>query len=330
MSTGKANQLTMIENYHKHTATHIRNIQEIGLKIVELLDSFPKEATLHLADYGCADGQNSMGWIRLAAAKAKERCQRLEITFSDQSAENEQVLRKALATDQEFWECNTHLSFNYKAGSFFQQILPDNSIDIAFSSTAIHWLSPVSSSFNTSLVEESAQKVEIQNHASKDLFLFYQARKNELKPHGYLVLSNIGEHQGGEYIAKNHIQALHSLAAEMQIENMSIPIYLRTLSELVLPLNRLGLKQLYAEEVVIPCSYYAEYMAESQSHQDASHEFGKQMANSCKAWGYSSVERASNQNRAQEFFNQLAMQFANDPLHYKMDFIVHHLVVQNS
>jgi len=84
--------------------------------------------------------------------------------------------------------------------SFFQQILPDQWVDLGFSMAAVHWLNRIPPSNYKDAVflsdaNEQAQ-ADLLNQAAKDLQLFAKARTNEIKPRGLLFILGLASKVG--------------------------------------------------------------------------------------------------------------------------------------
>ena len=134
---------------------------------------------------------------------------------------------------------------------FHKQLLPDASLDIGFSATAMHYISEkpcpienhvhmVGASSNT-LAAYAAQAQKNWN----DLLL---ARANELRPSGQLVMLNFGIDEEGRYLGNtggvNMFDTFANLWTQMRDEgvissdefiNTAFPQYYRTVEEFCAP-----------------------------------------------------------------------------------------------
>jgi hypothetical protein len=88
--------------------------------------------------------------------------------------------------------------------SFYQQVLPDQWVDLGFSMAAIHWLNriPPGNYKNAVFLSDANEQAQadLLDQAAKDLQLFAEARTNEIKPGGLLFLVGLASKTGASGI----------------------------------------------------------------------------------------------------------------------------------
>jgi hypothetical protein len=222
-------------------------------------------ASINLADFGAADGGTSM-----------ELMGRLN-DFS-------QVFRNA----QGVGTAGPGLTgiealYVFASGtSFYNQILPADSLDLGFSATAMHWMSRTPGVISNHVHAVGAEGTELTAYAAQgrddwQTILCHRAR--ELKPGGRLVLVNFCRDEAGRYLGHtagidmfdsfNRLwTALRDDGTINQAEyrNTNFPQFYRTPEEFAAPLrdrqgpvHQAGLRLTHLETRVVPCPYAEEF-----------------------------------------------------------------------
>mmetsp|Transcript_31682 Transcript_31682/g.36014 ORF Transcript_31682/g.36014 Transcript_31682/m.36014 type:complete len:375 (-) Transcript_31682:353-1477(-) len=152
-----------------------------------------------IADFGCADGSNSLAFYReiidtvraIAPRKHVEiNCCDMEGNSWDQLAANLEVLTGEYD--------DVHIE--PVKGSFYSTGLKDSSVNFAICCNAIHWLSEAPTFISDLIYMRGFQHDDISKQdrdawderMKKDLEEFYTRRHRELKKGGYLLLSTAG------------------------------------------------------------------------------------------------------------------------------------------
>jgi SAM dependent carboxyl methyltransferase len=88
--------------------------------------------------------------------------------------------------------------------SFFQQVLPDQWVDLGFSMAAVHWLNriPAGNYKNAVFLSDADEQgqADLLDQAAEDLQLFAKARTNETKPGGLLFIAGLASKIGASGI----------------------------------------------------------------------------------------------------------------------------------
>jgi gibberellin A4 carboxyl methyltransferase len=208
METTK-DELVMAPTYNDYS-----QLQNFGLLtgINDYFQQFIKEFAaqelndkLVLADYGCSGGgKNSMVMIQKIYEFLKDSSQKdfLLQSFLIGSPDNDYnaVLR---AYQESLLAKEKNIFLSCTVGSFYDQILPPNSLDLACSFSALDWLSETEglgsfsdpNCFYFSLADPAKDHDKIHyllNIATKDVQNFLLARKKELVSGGLLLFSCLG------------------------------------------------------------------------------------------------------------------------------------------
>lgn len=205
-----------------------------------------------IADYGAGTGFNSVLPIG-AAIKAFRKRTRPEhsilVTHTDLPDNDFTALFRTLSDDPDSYLAHDAATFASAVGrSYFAQILPSNSVTLAWSSWALHWLGkvpmPVGDHLLASSSGDAAVRAAYARQAAFDWHEFVAFRGRELSPGGRLVVMTMGvDERGGvgfDPVIDVLINALGDLVSagvvsEAERRAMSIPIVGRTAKDFQSP-----------------------------------------------------------------------------------------------
>jgi hypothetical protein len=160
---------------------------------------------LILADFGCSGGKNSMIMIQNIFDMLKNELNPelfiLQACLTDLPQNDYNAVFQAYQESSVLPEKDISLSCS--VGSFYNQIFPANSVNLACSFTALHWLSQTEQlgRFDNpeccviSCADAEKDKVKIQellDLSKRDLQSFLLARKKELTKDGLITFSCLG------------------------------------------------------------------------------------------------------------------------------------------
>jgi hypothetical protein len=150
VSTTEAENITMRAGYWLATIG-TKNVIDGATSLV--LDAISRmrldvSAPFCIADMGCADGGSSMMLIRRCIERVREAApaRQVSVVYTDQPRNNYNALFGILHGLDE-GPAPSYLNdfddvFAMASGSsFYRQLLPDGTLELGFSSTAMHWLS---------------------------------------------------------------------------------------------------------------------------------------------------------------------------------------------
>jgi hypothetical protein len=243
----------------KASIEYSRGYIEEAAKLIDL-----PAGHLTIADYGCSEGQNSITLVSYALQVIRQRKseQSVSVIHNDLPFNNFNRL---------FYNLNNHgylqdekgdgkvFSFA-SAASFYNQILPDNSVNMAFSASAINWLPQVPDyAIKDHIVHSGANAADSENLgviAHEAWTKFLRAREREMVAGGKLVIVCPGRFEDGDsekdleqdmFACENMMNLLNSVIVDFvhsgkinknKYDKLAFPIYLRSKSELSQPINQ--------------------------------------------------------------------------------------------
>ena len=153
-----------------------------------------------IADYGAANGYNSLLPIGAAIAIVRERTRpdhAILVAHTDVAENDFTALFRTLDEDPDSYLEKDSATFASAVGrSFYNQILPSNSIALGWSSWAVHWLSripmPIPDHVQISSSSDEDTRKAYAHQAAEDWHEFVAFRGRELAPGGRLVVLTVG------------------------------------------------------------------------------------------------------------------------------------------
>ena len=188
-------QSKALPNYNENSFWQL----QIGLRLVPLLKSslsslnLPSLSQVNIADYGSSEGLNSM----LILSKAIEEFRStssipIKIYHNDLPENNWSALSLTISNHPDSYKRIPEVYYSLIGRSFYEQVLPSNSVQIGFSILAFHFLSKPparSGDLQVCYPEAEAQAIE-------DLTLNLTHRIKELDVGGYFVFTSPGKLEG--------------------------------------------------------------------------------------------------------------------------------------
>ncbi|CAG9327416.1 unnamed protein product [Blepharisma stoltei] len=202
-----------------------------------------------IADYGSSEGYNSMVFLRQTLSKFRETSSSPILVFHNDLPDNNWV--KTFKTILEFEDSYIKLPnvyFSAIGRSFYDQILPNNSVHIGLSSAALHWLSqPISAPDNCvpSCSNNPEFKALVSKVAHNDLVTLLRQRHKELVSSGRLVIQFLTE-SISTAASTTIINATtensfnKGYITEEEKKNITIPMYGRTIEEVQNAINEIS------------------------------------------------------------------------------------------
>ncbi len=153
-----------------------------------------------IADYGAANGFNSLLPINAAIAILRERTRpdhAILVAHTDVPDNDFSALFATLSDDHDSYLKKDSATFASAVGrSFFKQILPSDSIALGWSSWAVHWLSrvptPIPDHIQISYSSDAVARRAYARQSAEDWHEFVAFRGRELAPGGRLVVLTVG------------------------------------------------------------------------------------------------------------------------------------------
>jgi hypothetical protein len=176
-----------------------------------------------IADYGAATGHNSLLPIGSAIATLRgrtrpEHC--VLVTHTDVPDNDFTAMFRTVADDPDSYLRKDSAVFTSAVGrSFYQQILPSNSVHLGWSSWAIQWLSrtpaPVPDHLHIAYSADEAVRSAYARQAAHDWHEFIAYRGRELCPGGRMVVMTMALGEDGGFGFEPLLTAMTDTLAEL-------------------------------------------------------------------------------------------------------------------
>jgi hypothetical protein len=204
-----------------------------------------------IADYGSSQGKNSQEPIGAAIRSMRPRLARAHPIFVyhvDQPSNDFNSLFEVLNAPESYARGDAHLFPCAIGRSFYENVLPPNSVHVAWSSYAAVWLSkvptPIPGDLFCSGQSAPAARAAFERQAASDWQTFLSLRGTELRTGGCLVVALPGRDDDGKVGVENLFLKANETLAQMIDEGtlstaerarMVLGCYVRHKSELLAP-----------------------------------------------------------------------------------------------
>jgi hypothetical protein len=249
--------------YDQHSTSQLASIQALQSWVDEAAASLalpPREQPVTILDLGSSEGRNAIRVMASIVAGLRRRTDRpLETIYSDLASNNFNHLFTNL---EEARRAGLFAADVYPAavgGSFYGPLLPTGTVHLATSFNAILWLDQLPAGGvgdfvvyrrphppRAGLTISPEATAAFTRQAEQDLVRFLEGRARELVPGGKLLVATPGDSDDacicdGLYDVLN--DAFLDLVAagrlqRQQYERFAMPLYFRTVAELLAPLQR--------------------------------------------------------------------------------------------
>ncbi len=205
-----------------------------------------------IADYGASEGRNSLAVMETAIRALRDRVgseRAISVVHADLPANDFSTLFQTLLSDSGSYLRDDPAAFASAVGcSFYQQILPAESVTLGWSSWSLQWLNqtpaPIPDQIVISQSHDAAARAAYTRQSATDWRAFLASRVRELRPGGRLVVLTMALDDDGNFAFAGMIQTMYAvlmaLAAEgfvsaAEVQRMEIPIVGRSHADLVAP-----------------------------------------------------------------------------------------------
>ena len=329
--------------------------------VIDAIDSLPSSSFnpgFTLSDMGTADAGTSLAMITKAIAAVRSRAadSAVSIVYSDQPRNDFNALIAnvyGLGSFDSYLENYNNVFPLVSGTSFYKQIVPDESLNIGFSATAMHWLSNKVCNISNHVQAVGAEGEELdafrrQAHSDWRQILLHRAR--ELKPGGKLVLINFARDQQGRYLGNtdgiNMFDTFNLIWQEFldqgrisaaEYEGMTLPQYYNSVEEFSAPLQdkydavyQAGLRLEHINTAIVKCPYAEDF----KQHGDAA-RFADSYIPTIRSWNESiffnalSGERALPERREiiEDYYNSYKNRVRENPAGHAMDYVHAYTVI---
>jgi hypothetical protein len=260
---------------------------------VALLDKAARQVPLSIApeqivmvDYGSSEGHNSLVPVTVAMRILRERVGReraISVVHTDLPGNDFGALFQTLASDPDSYLRDDSRVFASAIGrSFYEQILPDSTVTLGWSSWAVQWLSRV-----PALIPDQVQvaysldatvRSAFYQQAADDWRCFLVHRAAELRAGGRLIVLSMALDDRGDFGYRPCVVAIYGAVLDLvdegfitkeEAHRMVIPTVGRSRQDFLAPFAKTGsFAGLTLAEIDI---FYGEdqIWTEYQSHSDA-------------------------------------------------------------
>jgi salicylate 1-O-methyltransferase len=205
-----------------------------------------------VADYGASTGHNSLLPVGAAITVLRKRTRpehSILVVHTDAPDNDFTAMFRTLEEDPDTYLRKDDATFASAVGrSFYRQILPSNSVNLGWSSWAIHWLgrvpAPIPDHVQVDHSSDQAVRAAYAKQAAHDWHEFVAYRGRELCPGGRLVVMTMAVDDNGEFGHRPMLDAIMStlteliaegLVTEDEARGMCIPIVGRRATDFTVP-----------------------------------------------------------------------------------------------
>jgi hypothetical protein len=251
--------------YDQHSGAQLSAIQALQEWVDDAVASLPLPAPdqpVTVLDLGSSEGRNAVRLMAAIVAGLRRRTvQPLQTIYSDLASNNFNQLFANLEEARRAGLLAAGVYPGAVAGSFYGPLRPPGTVHLATCFNAIHWLDrlppvplPDGVAYRRPYPPRPGLSVSpkvtsaFARQAEQDLVRFLECRARELVPGGKLLLAGPGDTDRARFwdgLYELLDDACLDLAAagrlqREQYERLTMPVYFRTVAELLAPLQREG------------------------------------------------------------------------------------------
>src|SRR5215213_1535343 len=206
-----------------------------------------------VADFGAAQGRNSLRPMRLAVEKIRQRTTvstPILVVHTDLPQNDFGSLFALVEASPESYLRSVENVFALAAGkSFYERIFPEGYISLGWTAISVHWLSKVPCNIPDHVYAQRAGQRVLKAYAeqaSEDWLRFLDHRARELRPGGELIVvavttDDTGNTGGESLMDLTNEPLLAMVDADLihpeEYRRMNMPAYHRTMEEFTEPLR---------------------------------------------------------------------------------------------
>lgn len=187
----------------------IDNARGMLLDAVAALPDPVEAEPFRIADFGAADGGTSKQTLHDIVAATRERWpgRQVQVTYTDLASNDWSQLFKMVqgldGSDHTFWSPDSGVFVQGIGIGFHQQLVPDATLDLGFSATAMHYVSERPCLIPDHVHHVGASGNELaafDRQAELDWERILLARAAEMRSGGRLVIISFGKDEQGRYL----------------------------------------------------------------------------------------------------------------------------------
>lgn len=340
----------------------IDNAADMLLQAVASLPGEDTTGPVRIADFGAADGGTSKRTIAATVDAVRQRWpgRQVQVTYTDLASNDWSQLFKAMqgldGSDNTYWSPGSGVFVQGIGIGFHHQLMPDNTLDLGFSATAMHYVSerPCLIPGHVHHVGATGDALAaFDKQAAVDWERILLCRAAELRTGGRLVIMSFGKDEEGRYLGNtggvnmfdtfhHHWKALADTgtitAAEYDAATFA-QVY-RTPGEFTAPLrdtaspvHQAGLRLVSAHTGVTPCPYRVAFQT---SDTMTPREFARSYIPTLRSWSETVFANALDPERpaseraeiVDRFYQAYEDMVAADPDGHAMDYVHSYLAIE--
>jgi hypothetical protein len=210
-----------------------------------------------IADYGSSQGHNSLAPVGAAIDVMRKRAgqeRAISVVHVDLPGNDFTALFETLRSDPQSYLKRGAAVFASAVGrSFYEQVLPTETVTLGWSSWAVQWLSQapgvIPDQVQVALSSDAEAKNAFHRQAAEDWRQFLVARGRELCEGGQLVVLTMAADEHGEFGYRALLQAMYAsllkmvesgFLSEEELRRMAIPTVGRSREEFLAPFGATG------------------------------------------------------------------------------------------
>ena len=344
------------KNSHEQAKANTYGLPLI-VEAVDRIDLAQIGSEFRIADYGSAQGQNSLlpmktalAQIKNLNAKASRATTPISITHTDLPTNDWSTLFQTVLFSPDSYlvgECDV---FCFASGtSIYQQIFPQNHIAFGYSAITEHWLSRKPCNIPNDIWSARATG-EVRDtwaaQAKADWHSFLQYRALEMLPSAQLVIIGSGANAEGNSGAEGLIDLANQILQQLvkdgtltaaEYKQMAIPTYYRTAQEWKEPFmsdstfaHTAALSLDDFEEVTLPDVYLERFQqdGDAQAFAEAYTGFFQAAYEPCLFVNLSNERTPESRQHVIDSFSQkLQFALAQDPKKYSCHWLLHVMLI---
>jgi hypothetical protein len=214
-------------------------------------------APIVIADYGASEGRNSLAPLATAIRALRARVgpeREISIVHTDLPDSDFAALFQLLATDSDSYLRHDSAAFAAAVGrSFYEQILPSESVTLGWSAWAVQWLSRVPAiipdQVQVAFSRDANARAAYARQADADWRSFLTHRAREMRRGARLVILTMARDDCGDFGYRPLLEAMYAslldlidqkLISTEEVHRMAIPTVGRTRAEFRSPFGQNG------------------------------------------------------------------------------------------
>jgi len=249
--------------YDQHSSAQLSSIQALQDWVDDAVANLPlpnPSRAVTVLDLGSSEGRNAIEVMRSIVKRLRRRTgQPLKTIYSDLGSNNFNRLFATLEETRRAGRFPAGVYPSAVAGSFYGPLVPPGTVHLATSFNSIQWLDqlpPVALPDGVAYRRPNPPRpglsvsptvaAAFQRQAEQDLVRFLECRARELVPGGKLLLASPGDTDQAS-VSDGFRDVLNDACLDLvaigrlereQYERVTMPVYFRTVAELLAPVER--------------------------------------------------------------------------------------------